>query len=278
MSDVASHDPFLQEIMERLEAIRDVGASFSDWESAILADLAEPFPDSQIRSRQGGGGRSLAYVPGYAVINRLNRVCGKHRTTWDWRITEREWRPFVQGQQKLDGLIILGELTILRLGTRAGMGVQLLSERGGEDMVKGASTDALKKAATLFGVGIDLYGEDTEDPAEDRRAAGHPPIIGRDQTVIDNLKRDQPAAATGGRFPPARLQHALPEVTEKVMKRLFATASEKGFDPELLKRYAHKKFSVSSMNDLPIAKLTYLTNQLASGALNPQSARMVLDA
>ncbi len=40
------------------------------------------------------------------------------------------------------------------------MGVQKVSERGGEDLVKGAITDAMKKAATLFGVALELYGPD----------------------------------------------------------------------------------------------------------------------
>ncbi len=37
-----------------------------------------------------------------------------------------------------------------------------VSVRGGEDMVKGAASDCLKKCATLFGVGIELYGPDIE--------------------------------------------------------------------------------------------------------------------
>jgi len=47
------------------------------------------------------------------------------------------------------------------------MGVQMVSERGGEDLVKGAITDAMKKAATLFGVGLELYGPDYGDNAQD---------------------------------------------------------------------------------------------------------------
>src|SRR5688500_15084628 len=49
------------------------------------------------------------------------------------------------------------ELEIPQLGSKQGYGVQILNERGGEDLYKGAFTDGLKKAATQFGVGLELY-------------------------------------------------------------------------------------------------------------------------
>lgn len=117
---------------------------------ALLSGLGEPFPPEAIKRRKGAGGRWFEYPEGHTVIRRLNAVA----RVWDWRIVRTEWRG--------DLLMVTGELTVPGLGTRTGIGVQLVPAGAGEDLVKGASTDALKKAATLFGVALDLYGDDYE--------------------------------------------------------------------------------------------------------------------
>jgi hypothetical protein len=103
-----------------------------------------------------------------AVIRRLNKVA----IGWDFKITKTEWRE--------DLLLVYGELTIPGLGTRSGIGVQKVSERGGEDLVKGASSDSLKKSATLFGVALHLYGPDTEQLAK--------PILDPRVSLLEALK------------------------------------------------------------------------------------------
>lgn len=120
----------------------------------LLARLGEPFPDHAVKQRKGGGGQMLSYISGDTIIRRLNHVAG----AWDFRITATDWRPF--GTDML--IVVTGDLTIPGLGTRAGIGVQVVRERGGEDLVKGAQTDSLKKAAVSFGVGLELYGPDLE--------------------------------------------------------------------------------------------------------------------
>ncbi len=120
----------------------------TDERDALLAALSEKFPKAAIKQREGARGKQLDYLETHTVIHRLNSAA----KTWDWKLT--------QLQQQGDLLIAIGELTIPGLGTRTGIGVQKVSERGGEDLVKGASSDAMKKAATLFGVGLELYGPD----------------------------------------------------------------------------------------------------------------------
>src|SRR5690606_11563329 len=110
-----------------------------------------PFPRQAIKHRQGGGGKSLAYVETHSVINRLNSATNG---AWSFFVKNTEWRN--------DLLMVLGELTIPGLGTRSGFGGQKGVERAGEELVKGAISDSLKKCATLFGVAIDLYGPDYE--------------------------------------------------------------------------------------------------------------------
>lgn len=116
----------------------------------MLDALGKPFPKNALKQRKGGGGRSFTYVETHTVIHRLNSATNG----WDFHIKDVQWRN--------DVLIVQGELTIHGLGTRSGFGVQQVVERAGEDLVKGAASDALKKCATLFGVALELYGSDYE--------------------------------------------------------------------------------------------------------------------
>lgn len=113
--------------------------------------LMKKFPKSAIKTRVGGGNSKLSYYQTHTIIHRLNKCAPE----WNWHITDTSWRD--------DLCIVTGELTIPGMGTRTGIGVQKVTERGGEDLVKGGSSDALKKASTLFGVGLELYGEDYEE-------------------------------------------------------------------------------------------------------------------
>ena len=51
--------------------------------------------------------------------------------------------------------VVIGELEIPGLGTRQVLGVQALEDGSGEDLIKGAPSDSLKKAASLFGVPLE---------------------------------------------------------------------------------------------------------------------------
>jgi recombination DNA repair RAD52 pathway protein len=116
-----------------------------------LDELTKPFPLQAIKQRDGGGGRRFDYVETHTVIHRLNAATGNN---WNFEVVSLEWRN--------DVLLALGRLEIPGHGSRMGIGVQKVSAGGGEDLVKGAASDALKKAATLFGVALELYGPDIE--------------------------------------------------------------------------------------------------------------------
>jgi len=182
----------------------------------MLKELGKPFPPEAIKKREGGGGKFYDYVATETVIRRLNSVCD----TWDFIIKGSQWKD--------DLLIVHGELTIPPLGTRSGFGVQKVSARGGEDLVKGAASDALKKCATQFMVAIDLYGPDIEGditptgPVSDDEYlrfvdnAGTNPnkwkdamdLAGTDQTRWDLLIEKAPSDAYRKRFEELRPQPA----------------------------------------------------------------------
>ncbi len=133
----------------------------------VIAKLSEAFPPQAIKQRKGGNGMVLDYISGDTVIRRLNAATDM---TWDFKIISHEF------SDQIGGMVAHVRLIIPSLGEREHVGVQKLSERGGEDLFKGAVTDALKKAATLFNVGIDLYGDDLEAPPAPVEVRKHPRV------------------------------------------------------------------------------------------------------
>lgn len=154
--------------------------------ATITTALMRPFPQEAIKTRQGGGNTRLRYVEGHSIIHRLIDATGNH---FDLRVLSLD--------QKGDLLTALVELTIPGLGSRQHIGVQKISERGGEDLAKGAITDAMKKAATLFGVGLELYGPDyAEADATQAAPPSMPPAAFAD--FLASLTRMDEDGVAGG--------------------------------------------------------------------------------
>ena len=115
--------------------------------------LEKPFEPAQIRQRKGRNGM-LDYVEGHSVIHRLNEALDG---AWSFEIMQHEIRE--------DEVLVLAKLTAEGI-TKMNFGVsQVTRERDsgalvslGDDL-KAAGTDALKKCATFFGVGLHLYAE-----------------------------------------------------------------------------------------------------------------------
>ncbi len=147
-----------------------------------LDRLTQLFPPHARKQRTGAGGKQLDYIPTHTIIHRLNDATGNR---WDFRLTHFDLRG--------DIYVAVGELTIPGLGTRTGVGVQRVSDKGGEDLVKGAASDCLKKCATLFGVGIELYGPDYEageieerkpTPIDQHRQSASAPVGGTETVMM----------------------------------------------------------------------------------------------
>jgi len=115
----------------------------------ILELLARPFKPEVIKSRRIGG-RDVCYLPIAAVVERLNRAAGN----WSWRIVSitTESMPLTRKGELVDVPVstVIGALEIPGLGVREGVGTH--PAEGTEDAAKSAASDALKRAASLFGV------------------------------------------------------------------------------------------------------------------------------
>lgn len=128
----------------------------------LLADLSAPFPPG-VERMLNKGGTSLTYIPVSEVINRMNRVFGVGG--WSSEIIKCE-------RDSLDPDFIVAHVRInARITTSSGIETQIWKDgfggqkikrtRNGDivdlgDEFKGAVSDALKKAAQQFGVGLYL--------------------------------------------------------------------------------------------------------------------------
>lgn len=153
---------------------------------AIRSKMAQPIPQELIRQREGGGKKMLSYLSGSTVVDMLNDAFGY---AWNW-IPEKEWiqesqpaiNKYVNGKfsnnpadwtLEAQGPVahVKGTLVVF-LQTENGI-VEL--KKGGygsksilgkqndqESIFKAAGTDALKKAASLFGIGLELYRDEEE--------------------------------------------------------------------------------------------------------------------
>lgn len=179
--------------------------------------LTRPFPPELIKQRQGQGGKTLSYVETHAVIARLNEGCD----AWSFEVVEH---------QVLDEeVIVVGKLNADGVVKSAFGGSAIARDREGRpvsiaDALKGAASDALKKAASLLGVGLELYGGGAAEPPPARTtkttptrelAPGSPSdrLTGKQFSAITsiarrhNIERDHLAGMLEERFKKTDLGH-----------------------------------------------------------------------
>lgn len=120
--------------------------------------LTRPFPPELIRQRPGQNGKTLSYVETHAVIARLNEGC----EAWSFEVTEH----LVYDNE----VVVIGKLTADGITKMAFGGSAITKDSAGRivslaDDLKSAGSDCLKKAASLLGVGLELYGAGRVAPA-----------------------------------------------------------------------------------------------------------------
>jgi hypothetical protein len=139
--------------------------------------LMQRTPKREIKMRQGRGGLQFAYVEHGYVTERLNLVFGFN---WDFEIVDK--------QILEDEVIVEARLTVRTPGGQTIVKTQFggadikrhaLGPKNGRplsiaDDYKAAASDALKKCASLLGIGLDLYGRDRPAEQSDRSEADTP--------------------------------------------------------------------------------------------------------
>jgi hypothetical protein len=116
--------------------------------------LEQPFDAKFIKQRKGRNNMTLDYIETHSVIQRLNDALDGN---WSFEIVEFQQmgeEAVVLGKLTADGIVKqqFGSATIVRAKNTN----EIISI--GDDF-KSATSDCLKKCATLLGVGLHLYGE-----------------------------------------------------------------------------------------------------------------------
>jgi hypothetical protein len=148
----------------------------------VLEALEEEFPEEQLKTIETGSGRNrkkFSYIPEPVVRNRLREVLGLN---WSWEILREADTTFLvwdrDAGEKLPqpAVVVTGRLTVnlpsgITVSREAHGGSLLYSGNKAGDPHKSASSNALKKAAYLFGVGAYL-GLNSEEAIDDTTSWG----------------------------------------------------------------------------------------------------------
>jgi hypothetical protein len=181
------------------------------------AQLERPFGAELVRSRKGAYGE-VSYVEAVHYLRRLNEVFGAQ---WSWKLLRYEIR---DADVLVHGSLSAGNETKEAFGgsniTVNGTTGQVVSVA---DDLKSAATDALKKACSLFGIGLDLHAQLEE----------HVPTT-TDARVTAPLRSVPPAQ---GNSAPALGDFERNRLTAKQLKAIYAIAHGVGMtDGELRAR------------------------------------------
>ena len=181
------------------------------------AVLERAFPTEVIRTRKGAHGQ-VSYVEAAHYIRRLNEAFAGE---WSWTIISKE--------QRDTEVIVVGALEANGRVKHAFGGSRVTTKTGTDSQVsladdfKAAATDALKKACSLLGIGLDLY---TTEPATADGATD--PSAGR-RTQLREVPREQAE--------PSRL-------TVKQLRAIYAIATANGVSDTELKKQCKDTFGV----------------------------------
>lgn len=153
----------LENEVELASIISSMETPFSEINALGITQL--PTNPEWIKERRNRG-QTFSYVSGDVVIRILNKA---FRNRWSFEIKETRIVNSSPQKQKDSNILIeqnpvvqvLGRMTVPGWGVREQWGAQPIV--GGQDVqehaFKSASTDAMKKCASLFGVTLDLYGQ-----------------------------------------------------------------------------------------------------------------------
>lgn len=149
-----------------------------------LEVLNRPFEASQISQREGRGGKVFDYVETHLVIARLNEA---FEGEWTFRVLDR-----IVSEEEV---VVLGELTAEGETKQQWGSKEVLKNSTLGDNLKAATSDSLKKCATLFGVALHLYADDvTGSRQTETNGSGSGGHLTEAQRKLREKRRERQAA------------------------------------------------------------------------------------
>lgn len=213
-----------------------------EMDSEVRAKLEKAFPQKLIKERRGTG-RTLEYYETKIIIQRLNEAL------------EGEWEFSILDVNLLDDQVIVrGKMTVGGM-SREQFGVKrlVISKSTKEPMqigddTKAAASDCIKKCATLWGVGLELYGDDDLREAEGRE---------------DKEAKKGSGSASGGMGEPKEKPDIMPARNGKpsgVHLAFVNTMQRLGYDDNARDEWTEKHFKVRSSKELTDDQLKEAVN------------------
>lgn len=173
-----------------------------------ISVIKRALPKEKIKQRPGGGGMTFDYITPATAIDLLNEAFGY---SWSSRIVDK----FRDG----DIVIVAVELSVIddcdqvsKLVSKQQYGsCQITRGLGVGEAYKGAASDALKKAATHFGIGLELYQEDgpVSNFVAPKSSPSHPPVD-KETTVFPQKPTPPPNKETKPGVLPKKTTAAAP--------------------------------------------------------------------
>ncbi len=146
-----------------------------DVQQSIDSLITKKTPEGAIYNRAGRGGGSFSYVQAWWLIDQLNNLFDYD---WDWTIDDQgigTGHVWVRGTLTIRKRSESGRLREIKKSAFGGIDIKFYASGNvnagksidmGDDL-KGAATDAFKKAASYLGLAADIYGKHEQQEAED---------------------------------------------------------------------------------------------------------------
>jgi len=229
----------------RLAGSREGGVVVKD---EIQKVLEKPFPEDLVRSRQGPHGRALVYVEAVQYIKRLNEAFDLE---WGFEVMEHHVYD--------DEVVVLARITACGVSKSAFGSSAITRVRGSTDPVsvgddfKSACSDALKKAAGLFGVGLELYLKENGKPNHE--------TVDQD-VVLDHEVDSESRTATNGETGKQAVAARKNPLTQRQLNAMLSLSTRLGWSDDVLDKFCLQSWG-TRLKDLDRRSASDLISELS---------------
>ena len=188
--------------------------------------LEKKFTGKEIKTRKGSFGNMIDYVDIQLIIQRLNDAFdGK----WNFEVIDHQ----IQQTE----VIVLGKLSAEDVHKSQFGSNKITVSKAGEvvsigDDLKAATSDSLKKCASMFGVGLHIYGDSLpEQPADKGKKSNPNPAPPKQKT--------EPASTTNG-IDKQEKEGNIPTAEQKIKelkKEFYSQDTIKAMNPEQIDKW-----------------------------------------
>ena len=231
--------------------------------------LEQPFKPEFIKQRKGRNNITLDYLETHIVIQRLNEAFDGN---WSFEIAEY--------QHLGDEVVVLGKLTADGIVKQQFGSASIAKSRAdnsvisiGDDL-KSAASDAIKKCATLLGIGLHLYGEldvsnsDSEPEIQSDRAESN-----SDEAPVKPKRKRAAKSETPAETPTDGMSsmsgnHGNNLVTKEQLAEIKRLRTEKKLSPDDVRAKCQRLFGTTEVTSINVTMANSLISYLRNNGGN----------